>query len=165
MNRRGRRAKPTLLITVIAVVATVLVLPACTTQVAWYGSAGAAGSGDGAESGSDDTGTTPDGESPPVLPEREHFFETPEDAIVATPWFSVSSVIVRVRRRAVNTVIVLPEDSVMRDYMRLDPGIVLDRDDVPVGGNLMVGVGIVTDGVPPFVSNPDAYRYPDQFER
>ena len=101
--------------------------------------------------------TVREDESPPL-------FDTPEDTILATPWFSVSSVILRVTRTQRDTVIVLPEESVMRDYMRFDPNIVLDTDKIPDSGRLMFGMGIVTDGAPPFTSTPDRYRHPDLYD-
>jgi hypothetical protein len=60
-----------------------------------------------------------------------HIFETPEDSVFATPWFTVSSVVLRVRRMQHPTVIILPEHSAMRTYMVDAPAVVASPSEIP----------------------------------
>lgn len=115
------------------------------------------------EGGSASPAGAPTGDEDATSPE-ERLFSTPEGSVVSTPWFTVSSVILRVRRVQRETVIVLPEESIMRDYMRFDPNVVLDSEDILPNGQLMFGLGFVTDGVPAFATEPDRYRYPELYD-
>jgi hypothetical protein len=93
-----------------------------------------------------------------------HIFETPEDSVFATPWFTVSSVVLRVRRMQHPTVIILPEHSAMRTYMVDAPAVVASPSEIPPPSRYFFGLGLVTDDVPPFASDPARYRYPDLYE-
>lgn len=87
----------------------------------------------------------------------DQLISTSADSWVETPWFSVSSVVVQVTATQHRTVIVLPEESIIRDYMRYHPDAVLNSNDIPESGRLMFKLGIVTDGAQPFVE-PDPER-------
>ena len=82
--------------------------------------------------------------------ERQPLFQTSEDYWVETPWFSVSSIIIRVRTTQTRTVIVLPESSIMRDYMMNDRNVVFDADAVPHRMRFLLGLGLKTGDVDPF---------------
>ncbi|MFO8042370.1 MAG: hypothetical protein R6U25_04140 [Alkalispirochaeta sp.] len=99
----------------------------------------------------------------PRDPARDHFFDTPEDSVMDTPWFTVSSVILQVQRTQPETVIVVPADSNMRRYLSLNPLTETPRTTIP-GNRFLFNLGIMTDGVPPFTSDPDRYQYPELYE-
>lgn len=96
-------------------------------------------------------------------PAREHLFDTPEDSVMDTPWFTVSSVILQVQRTQPETVLVVPADSNMRRYLSLSPLTDTPRTTIP-GNRFLFNLGIMTDGVPPFTTDPDRYRYPGLYE-
>ncbi|MEX2445320.1 MAG: hypothetical protein WD492_17105 [Alkalispirochaeta sp.] len=96
-------------------------------------------------------------------PAREYLFETPEHTVMDTPWFTVSSVVLRVQRTQPETVIVVPPDSDMRRYLALSQYARTPTTTIP-GNRFLFNLGVLTDGVPPFASDPDRYRYPDLYE-
>ncbi len=91
--------------------------------------------------------------------EEAPLFQTSEDYWVQTPWFSVSSIIIRVRTTQPRTVIVLPESSVMRDYMTNDRNVVFDADSIPHRMRFLFGLGIKTGDIDPFF-DPDRIDRP-----
>jgi hypothetical protein len=97
-------------------------------------------------------------------PATARVFETPEDSVFATPWFTVRSVVLRVRRMQHPTVIILPEHSAMRPYMVDEPAVVVSPADIPPPNRYLFGIGLITDDVPPFATDPARYRYPDLYE-
>lgn len=122
----------------------------------------------GTERGDDDRsaeGTAPEAETGGTSDREEPFFQLPEDGVVSTPWFEVSSVIFRVRRTQPETVIVLSGDSFLTEFLRLEPNTVSSGDQVPPRTRILVGFGVATDGVPPFTADPEPFRYPDHFAR
>lgn len=96
-------------------------------------------------------------------PRRDHFFDTPENTVMDTPWFTVSSVILEVQRTQPETVIVVPADSQMRRYLSLSPFADTPTTTIP-GNRFLFSLGIMTDGVPAFAPDPDRYRYPELSE-
>ena len=155
--RRGRRL---VLGSIAGVVLGCLVLGSCASVTGALGrtSTNEASGREGLSTSSSDESGQDDSSM------EERLFTTPEGAVVSTPWFTVSSVILRVTRVQRETVIVLPEESVIRDYMRFDPNVVLDEDDVLPNGQLLFGLGFVTDGVPAFAADADRYRYPQLYD-
>lgn len=96
-------------------------------------------------------------------PRREYLFNTPENTVMDTPWFTVSSVILQVQRTQPETLIVVPADSKVRRFLGLSPFPDTSTTTIP-GNRFLFNLGIMTDGVPAFTPDPDRYRYPDLYE-
>ena len=90
-------------------------------------------------------------------------FQTSEDYWVQTPWFSVSSVVIRVRTTQPRTVIVLPESSIMRDYMMNDRNVVFNADAVPHRMRFLLGLGLKTGDTDPFFDS-DLIEHGQRYE-
>ena len=96
-------------------------------------------------------------------PARDYLIDTPEHTVMDSPWFTVSSVILQLKRTQPETTIIVPSDSKIRRYLGLDPSARRPTTTIP-GNRFLFSLGIMTDGVPPFTSDPDRYRYPDLYE-
>lgn len=83
--------------------------------------------------------------------ENEPVFRVTEDYWVDTPWFSVSSIVLRVGRRSPQTTIVLPESSIMRDYMRGESGVVIADSFEAQRNQFLLSLGFQMEGAEPFV--------------
>ncbi|MFW5693610.1 MAG: hypothetical protein ACOCYB_00470 [Alkalispirochaeta sp.] len=94
---------------------------------------------------------------------RDYLFDTPENTVMDTPWFSVSSVVLQIQRTQPETVIAVPRDRETQRVLALWPG--SEPSDTLIPGNrFLFNLGIMTDGIPPFTDDPDRYRYPDLYE-
>jgi hypothetical protein len=89
-------------------------------------------------------------EEEPRRPEDRPFLTTSERYWVDTPWVTVNAVVIRVQRTQRETVIVLPEGSVMREYMAGEPNTVFDPRRVGRGDLVLFNFGFVTDEGSPF---------------
>ncbi|MCG8481648.1 MAG: hypothetical protein MI724_21305 [Spirochaetales bacterium] len=103
------------------------------------------------------------GEGVETVEERVPLFQTSEDYWVHTPWFSVSSIVVRVRTTQPRTIIILPESSIMRDYMMNDRNVVFDADSIPHRMRFLLGLGLKTGDIEPFFDS-DRIERPEEFE-
>ena len=94
---------------------------------------------------------------------RDYIFDTPEETVIDTPWFTVSSVVLKVQRTQPETVIVTPLDSRTQRFLALRPDSIHPTTTIP-GNRFLFHLGIITDGAPPFAADPDRYRYPELYE-
>lgn len=91
---------------------------------------------------------------------RDYIFDTPEHAVIDTPWFTVSSVILKVQRTQPETVVMAPADSRTRRFLALRPDSVYPTTTIP-GNRFLFHLGFITDDAPPFTEDPERYRYPE----
>ncbi|MFW5827668.1 MAG: hypothetical protein ACOCU4_06235 [Alkalispirochaeta sp.] len=114
---------------------------------------------------SESPGTTDESRSSVASQEkaRDYIFDTPEDTVVETPWFTVSSIILQVQRTQPETVIVAPPDSRSQRILALRPGSVYPTTTIP-GNRFLFHLGIITDDAPPFTTTPERLRQSEPYE-
>lgn len=78
-------------------------------------------------------------------------FRVTEDYWVDTPWFSVSSVVLKVGRTSPRTTIVLPESSIMRDYMRGEADVVISDSFEAQRNQFLLSLGLQLGDTQAFV--------------
>ncbi len=88
---------------------------------------------------------------PETAAEDEPTFRVTEDYWVETPWFGVSSIVLKVGRTSPETTIVLPESSVMRDYMRDEAGVVIGDSFEGRSDQFLLSLGFQLDDKPAFI--------------
>lgn|GEM_PF-3402637 len=80
-------------------------------------------------------------------------FRVTEDYWVDTPWFSVSSIVLKVGRTSPQTTIVLPESSIMRNYMQGDAGVVIADSFEAQRNQFLLSLGFQMEGTQAFVDD------------
>lgn len=87
------------------------------------------------------------------------------DVTETEPLVTINAIVLVFHLTAAETVIVLPPSSFISDYLRDEPGAVSTLASRPERtSRLFFRFNVDTSGVPPFVSDPDRYRYPELYE-
>lgn len=138
----------------LGTVAMLALLFACVTGGGGSGTAPSAGTGDsfGAEQDAavGDAGST---EGTAESGGDDRVFRVTEDYWVDTPWFSVSSIVLKVGRTSPQTTIVLPESSIMRNYMQGDAGVVIADSFEAQRNQFLLSLGFQMEGTQAFVDD------------
>lgn len=104
--------------------------------------------------------TAPEGvQDTAEVPEEER------DRTSGDPLFSITGVVLHISRISPDTVIILPQTSFIRDYLRDEPftATVPPAEGLP-SNRFRFRFQVNTTAVPPFVLDRDRYLYPDLYD-
>jgi hypothetical protein len=103
------------------------------------------------------------GEEPAVTEEQDR--RENQDVPEPDPLLTINAIVLVIHRTAADTVIILPPSSFISDYLRDEPGAVSVLTPRPERtSRILFRFNLDTSGVPPFVSEPDRYRYPELYQ-